>query len=50
MKKINRLEQAKRQIKEEQNACLGEIAKIKNPDLEKKLDGKPCRRLSRCPQ
>ncbi|CAH0286575.1 hypothetical protein SRABI96_04132 [Peribacillus sp. Bi96] len=37
--KINRLEQAKRQIKEEQNACLGEIAKIKNPDLEKSWTG-----------
>ncbi|MDM5304473.1 YwqH-like family protein [Peribacillus frigoritolerans] len=37
--KINRLEQAKRQIKEEQNACLGEIAKIKNPDLGKSWTG-----------
>lgn len=37
--KINRLEQAKRQIKEEQNACLGEIAKIKNPDLAKSWTG-----------
>ncbi|MFF2853634.1 DUF5082 domain-containing protein [Peribacillus sp. NPDC058002] len=36
---INRLEQAKRQIKEEQNACLGEIAKIKNPDLGKSWTG-----------
>ncbi|MFS0761896.1 YwqH-like family protein [Peribacillus phoenicis] len=38
--KINRLEQAKRQIKEEQNACLGEIAKIKNPYLAKSWTGK----------
>ncbi|TVX80238.1 DUF5082 domain-containing protein [Peribacillus simplex] len=37
--KINRLEQAKRKIKEEQNACLGEIAKIKNPDLAKSWTG-----------
>ncbi|WP_260288262.1 DUF5082 domain-containing protein [Peribacillus aracenensis] len=37
--KINRLEQAKRQIKDEQNACLGEIAKIKNPDLGKSWTG-----------
>ncbi|MDM5214545.1 DUF5082 family protein [Peribacillus sp. NJ4] len=37
--KINRLEQAKRQIKDEQNACLGEIAKIKNPDLAKSWTG-----------
>ncbi|CAH0280679.1 DUF5082 family protein [Peribacillus sp. NPDC101481] len=37
--KINRLEHAKSQIKVEQNACLGEIAKIKNPDLAKSWTG-----------
>ncbi|WP_340372675.1 DUF5082 family protein [Peribacillus sp. FSL E2-0218] len=31
--KINRLEQAKRQINEEQDICLGEIRKIIHPEL-----------------
>ncbi|MCK1994126.1 DUF5082 domain-containing protein [Peribacillus muralis] len=37
--KINRLEQAKRQIKEEQNTCLWEIGKIKHPELARSWTG-----------
>ncbi|MFJ7754237.1 YwqH-like family protein [Peribacillus muralis] len=38
--KINRLEQAKRLINEEQNTCLGEIGKIKYPELAGSWTGK----------